>query len=307
MKDTWPRFWLKLEQKTSPSERYLFSFTKKTNFFQPIAVIVDDAKDVAAFADFVFGGPAPAPAHPNTAPAASPKPSGKSYPEHVVLDLPSLSPTMETGNVGQWRKKVGDKITAGDALVEIETDKAQMDFECQEEGYLAKILLETGTRDVKVGQPLAVLVQDEALVKDFADFVAVSSAPAPAASAAPSAPTSVKTVDTKSAPASHGHVDLHAPGMPTIPPSVYRLCAENNVDPRNITPTGKTPTGKPFWRKGDVLQYLDDVKSGKISKPAVVAGKEAPKAMGEKVAMEVEINLGRLQLLRDALSGIVYL
>jgi len=65
--------------------------------------------------------------------------------------MPALSPTMTMGNVGTWQKKIGDAISPGDVLVEIETDKAQMDFECQEEGYLAKILVETGTKDVKIG------------------------------------------------------------------------------------------------------------------------------------------------------------
>lgn len=65
--------------------------------------------------------------------------------------MPALSPTMTMGAVGKWQKKVGDSVTPGDVLVEIETDKASMDFECQEEGYLAKILIESGTKDVKVG------------------------------------------------------------------------------------------------------------------------------------------------------------
>lgn len=49
-----------------------------------------------------------------------------------------------------WNKKVGDEISAGDVLVEIETDKAQMDFECQDEGFLAKILVDGGSKEVKV-------------------------------------------------------------------------------------------------------------------------------------------------------------
>ena len=65
--------------------------------------------------------------------------------------MPALSPTMTEGAIGTWQKKVGDKISAGDVLVEIETDKAQMDFECQDEGYLAKILVESGEKDVAVG------------------------------------------------------------------------------------------------------------------------------------------------------------
>jgi pyruvate dehydrogenase E2 component (dihydrolipoamide acetyltransferase) len=65
--------------------------------------------------------------------------------------MPALSPTMSAGNIGAWQKKPGDSLQPGDVLVEIETDKAQMDFEFQEEGVLAKVLKETGEKDVPVG------------------------------------------------------------------------------------------------------------------------------------------------------------
>src|SRR5215471_4297774 len=65
--------------------------------------------------------------------------------------MPALSPTMTAGNIGAWQKKAGDGLAPGDVLVEIETDKAQMDFEFQEEGVLAKILKESGEKDVAVG------------------------------------------------------------------------------------------------------------------------------------------------------------
>ena len=65
--------------------------------------------------------------------------------------MPALSPTMTAGNVGVWQKKPGDSIAPGDVLVEIETDKAQMDFEYQEDGVLAKILKEAGSKDIQVG------------------------------------------------------------------------------------------------------------------------------------------------------------
>lgn len=58
---------------------------------------------------------------------------------------------MTAGNIGAWQKAVGDGLAPGDVLVEIETDKAQMDFEFQEDGVLAKILKETGEKDVAVG------------------------------------------------------------------------------------------------------------------------------------------------------------
>lgn len=73
------------------------------------------------------------------------------FPSHTVISMPALSPTMQAGNIGAWQKNVGDTLAPGDVLVEIETDKAQMDFEFQEEGTLAKILKETGEKDVAVG------------------------------------------------------------------------------------------------------------------------------------------------------------
>lgn len=74
-----------------------------------------------------------------------------SFPPHTVVKMPALSPTMTAGNIGTWQKKAGDAIAPGDVLVEIETDKAQMDFEFQEEGTIAKLLKESGAKDVPVG------------------------------------------------------------------------------------------------------------------------------------------------------------
>ena len=58
---------------------------------------------------------------------------------------------MEQGNIAKWGKAEGDFISVGDILAEIETDKATVDFEMQDEGYLAKILLPEGSKDVPVG------------------------------------------------------------------------------------------------------------------------------------------------------------
>jgi pyruvate dehydrogenase E2 component (dihydrolipoamide acetyltransferase) len=79
------------------------------------------------------------------------------FPGHQVITMPALSPTMTAGAIGPWHKQPGDKLSAGDVLVEIETDKAQMDFEFQDEGYLAKILLNSGEKDVAVGSVLSCL------------------------------------------------------------------------------------------------------------------------------------------------------
>lgn len=74
------------------------------------------------------------------------------YPSHYKISLPALSPTMENGTIISWEKKEGDKLNEGDLLAEIETDKATMGFETPEEGYLAKIIVPAGTKNVPVGK-----------------------------------------------------------------------------------------------------------------------------------------------------------
>ena len=65
-------------------------------------------------------------------------------PYHLVVGLPALSPTMESGALAEWYVKEGDFFRAGDGLAKIETDKAAMDFEAQDDGYVAKILVAAG-------------------------------------------------------------------------------------------------------------------------------------------------------------------
>lgn len=55
--------------------------------------------------------------------------------------MPAMSPTMTEGGIASWKKKEGDTFTAGDVLVEIETDKATIDVEAQDDGVLAKIIV----------------------------------------------------------------------------------------------------------------------------------------------------------------------
>lgn len=65
-------------------------------------------------------------------------------PYHLVVGLPALSPTMEAGALAEWYLAEGDHFGAGDAIAKIETDKAAMDFEAQDDGFVAKILMQAG-------------------------------------------------------------------------------------------------------------------------------------------------------------------
>lgn len=73
--------------------------------------------------------------------------------------MPRLSDTMEEGVISTWHKKPGDKVAAGDALVDIETDKALMEYEAYEEGVLGEILVPEGGT-ASIGTPIATLVTD---------------------------------------------------------------------------------------------------------------------------------------------------
>ncbi|WP_333947452.1 pyruvate dehydrogenase complex dihydrolipoamide acetyltransferase [Candidatus Liberibacter brunswickensis] len=79
-----------------------------------------------------------------------------------TITMPSLSPTMKTGTLKKWMIKKGDKISPGDILCEIETDKAIMEFESIEEGLVHEILVLEGTENVKVNSPLLnILMESE--------------------------------------------------------------------------------------------------------------------------------------------------
>jgi len=65
--------------------------------------------------------------------------------------MPALSPTMESGKITKWNYKVGDEVTVGDALADIETDKSTVAFEMIDDGFIAKLLYPEGDDDVPVG------------------------------------------------------------------------------------------------------------------------------------------------------------
>jgi len=91
--------------------------------------------------------------------------------------MPALSPTMEEGTLAKWHVKVGDKISSGDVIAEIETDKATMEVEAVDEGEIAELLVPEGTEEVKVNSVIARLKGDGA----------AAAAPAPAAAPEPAA------------------------------------------------------------------------------------------------------------------------
>ncbi|WP_230291187.1 pyruvate dehydrogenase complex E1 component subunit beta [Croceicoccus sp. Ery5] len=103
----------------------------------------------------------------------------------TAIKMPALSPTMEEGTLAKWLVKEGDKVSPGDILAEIETDKATMEFECIDEGTVGAITVPEGTENVKVGTVIAVLDGD---ASDVGGDAAPAPAPAPTENSAEAAP-----------------------------------------------------------------------------------------------------------------------
>lgn len=167
-------------------------------------------------------------------------------PPHDILGMPALSPTMNQGNIAKWRKKEGDKIEVGDVICEIETDKATLEFETLEEGYLAKILAPEGSKDVAVGQPIAITVEDSN------DIEAVKT------SASSSSGKKVK----EEKPTHHGskaEASKAKGNFKRISPSAKLLISEHGLDASSLHASGPYGT----LLKTDVLAAI---KSGKGKK-----------------------------------------
>ncbi|KAJ5541881.1 Dihydrolipoamide acetyltransferase long form [Penicillium sp. DV-2018c] len=164
--------------------------------------------------------------------------------------MPALSPTMTAGNIGAWQKNAGDALQPGDVLVEIETDKAQMDFEFQDEGILAKVLKESGEKDVAVGSPIAVLVEEGADVSAFESFSledAGGDKKAPPAekkeepkSAEPSTPAPAQEAPAAQEPeTSDEKLQPSLDREPSISPAAKILALEKGVSIKGLKGTGR--------------------------------------------------------------------
>lgn len=235
---------------------------------------------------------------------------------------------MTSGNIGAWQKQPGDKLSPGDVLVEIETDKAQMDFEFQDEGVLAKILMETGQKDVSVGSPIAVMVDEEGDVDAFKEFTADDAGGKPAPSSQPkSEPEPSKSESQESAPAPSGQESTSTGGRLQTSlerldgleymasPAAKVLALEKGVPLKNVKSTG--PGGR--ITKADVEKYSGPTGSAAAAAgPAGAADADIPiSSMRKSIASRLQssmqqsphfyinsdISVGRLLKLRQALNA----
>lgn len=191
--------------------------------------------------------------------------------------MPALSPTMTQGNLAVWSKKEGDSLSPGEVIAEVETDKAQMDFEFQEDGFLAKILVPEGTKDIPVNKPIAVYVENESDVPAFKDFK-VEDSSTKSSGASKDKKVSKKSAEKSSEPAtkqSEPSSSKQSSSAPTdriiASPLAKTIALEKGVALKNITGTG--PRGR--ITKSDVEAYLEKAPASSASAAVPSSGSPA--------------------------------
>ncbi|MBJ6763323.1 pyruvate dehydrogenase complex dihydrolipoamide acetyltransferase [Myxococcaceae bacterium JPH2] len=209
--------------------------------------------------------PAPVAAAPVSAPAAST--------EGITVLMPSLSPTMKEGKIVKWLKKVGDKVSSGDALAEVETDKSNLEIEAYDDGTLSRIVVGEGEMAV-VGAPIAYLAGKGAPV--------AASAPKPAAAAPSAAPVQAVAASAPkpvAAPASTG-------GRVRASPLAKRMAQDRGLDLSRVRGSG--PLGRVVKR--DIEQALTQGTAQAAAPAAKKPAAQATRAVGarpEPVAMPI--------------------
>jgi len=200
-----------------------------------------------------------------------------SLPPHEVVPMPSLSPTMEAGTITSWNVEEGEGYGAGDSLCSIETDKATVDFEAQDDGFLAKIIVGASGDEIKCGRPIAVTVEEKDDVEAFKDFVVqgvaepVEAPVATPVAAAPVAAAPIAAAPVAAAPVAAAPVSAAPTGSSSdrvvASPLAHKLGKELSVPLVSIIGTG--PQGRIL--AADVKEALSRAPVAVASPPPVTS------------------------------------
>ena len=192
--------------------------------------------------------------------------------------MPALSSTMTEGKIVEWLKQPGDKVERGESVLVVESDKADMDVESFQEGYLAAVLMPAGST-APVGETIGLIVETEAEIAD-AKAKAPSSPPTAPAAAAPATSTCCCASCPRS---SRGSCSRHAPmaapasnGRLIVSPRARKLAFQMGVDLAGVRGTG--PNGR--------IQAEDVEKAAgrPVTPPRVGEGTSAAAVVGATVA-----------------------
>lgn len=196
--------------------------------------------------------------------------------------MPKLSPTMEEGQLSRWLKKEGDKVSMGEPLAEIDTDKATMEMQALGSGVLRKILIQEG-ESAPLGQLIAIIGEPDEDISAFSAPTTSSPAPKAAGTTEPKADAKpdVPATETATAGASAANVSGSASGNGSreaapveaasggrliVSPLAARMAAESGIDLRTVNGSG--PGGRIIKRD------VEELISGKTA--AAPAADQAP-------------------------------
>ena len=189
------------------------------------------------------------------------------------LNMPQMGYDMQEGTLVRWLKSVGDEVSLGEAVAEIETDKAVVEFESTAEGVLLELLVEEGTT-VAVGESIATVgAEGEALAAD-------GDAPEEPAGAEPAAEEPSESDEAEMPAAEEDESESAAIPLPASPsevrasPVARKLAAERGVDLSTVEGTG--PGGRIL--RADVLSAEPTAVPAEEPEEAPA---EAPEAMEE--------------------------
>lgn len=174
--------------------------------------------------------------------------------------MPALSPTMTEGNIATWKVKEGESFSAGDVLLEIETDKASMDVEAQDDGIMFKIMVADGSKAVQVGSRIGVIAEagDDVNSLEVPADEQAKEQPKEQSSAQASrestAPSQSKPAEKAAKPAGN---DTYEHKYPLLP-SVGHLIKEKGLSEADVAKIkGTGPHGRLV--KGDILAHLGSI------------------------------------------------
>lgn len=146
-----------------------------------------------------------------------------------IIEMPKLSDTMTEGTLVRWLKNEGEKVTAGEVIAEVETDKATMEMAADDSGILGKIYVPAGGKAV-LGSALAVLVAEGEAIPD-APAAGPAKSTGPTGPSAPKGPSAGRAAGARSASTVAG-------GRIKASPLAKKIAAERDIDLRSLTGSG---------------------------------------------------------------------
>jgi pyruvate dehydrogenase E2 component (dihydrolipoamide acetyltransferase) len=168
----------------------------------------------------------------------------------IEITLPAVTPDFDAGTINLWIKAVGDKVTEGDVIFEVETDKAMIEVEAKSSGILGKILVEANSEEVAVNTVVAILLEENETMDMLDDLSSTPSSSVEQVPAVDDESLSSPPAQQTEAPApSAAPVD---PKRIFSSPSARRVASINNVELSGLSGSG--PKGRIL--KSDVDHFV---------------------------------------------------